>query len=607
MDTVTVEAADPSRIGGDVREAEADTSGSGASRPSAARRLAARLARRTTRDPVVLVAAALVLLPTIAAIVSALRNPWVPSDDWALLELQVRAVGTADTPLVGAWSRFGWDHPGPWPLYLLAAFYRLVPGEHGLLFAAAAVNLLAVGGCVAVALRRSRAQALVVLAGLAVLQRGMGIEALGDPWNPLLPILPFALYCLVCAELAVDRRPWMLPVAAGYASFAVQAHVGFAQPVVLVGLAAAGSAWWAPGRRARADAGADDRPAGGAGAGLRWRAALPTAIVLLVAWAPVLLDQVAGDGNVGMIVRWALGDEVGPDLGSLNEGRLPADRVAGAASWLLDPFGPWLGNDDHPVAFGFELLGDRPPALGLWVPLVLAGSVLLATRAADAVERRRIIGAVVVAAAGVVATVTDLATAQGAPVLWPFRWVSVVVMLVWISGGWAVTAALSDALRRRHGWAPTAVARRAAVAGMLALVVVPVVATVWRGSLGHRPVENASDELLRLAPAIVEHARDEEVVVANSTVMLGAVDLGLPVVLARAGIPWVERDDPRAGGHAQLGILRAADLEGMHGVAVARGDAEILARSRPRGGGDPDAELLLLRIDSGPPDPGPDR
>src|SRR3712207_8448963 len=30
--------------------------------------------------------------------------------DWALLEVRVRDVGSSETPLVGAYSRFGWNH-----------------------------------------------------------------------------------------------------------------------------------------------------------------------------------------------------------------------------------------------------------------------------------------------------------------------------------------------------------------------------------------------------------------------------------------------------------------------------------------------------------------
>ncbi len=279
--------------------------------------------RPTWKDPLVLVAAVLVLVPTVAAMASALRNPYYPTNDWALLELQVRAVGTGDTPLIGVWSRFGWDHPGPWPLYLMALPYRLVPGEHGLLFGASAVNFAAVACCAGLALRRERAQALVLLVGLAVLQRGLGIAGLTDPWNPILPILPFALYCLLCIELAVGPRRWMLPAAVAAGSFVVQAHLGFAQPVVIVGAAsfavwfvrrrreAAGSAALGPeatGTSPPGDTTSDAR--GVRGGRLRrrrggrtsrplWRRALPTAIVFAVLWAPVALDQVAGRATSG--------------------------------------------------------------------------------------------------------------------------------------------------------------------------------------------------------------------------------------------------------------------------------------------------------------------
>ena len=47
-------------------------------------------------------------------------------------------------------------------------------------------------GVPALALRRPRAQALVVLVGLAILERGLGVAGLSDPWNPILPIIPFA-------------------------------------------------------------------------------------------------------------------------------------------------------------------------------------------------------------------------------------------------------------------------------------------------------------------------------------------------------------------------------------------------------------------------------
>lgn len=588
-------------------------------------------------------AAALVLVPTVAAMVSALRTPWAPTNDWALLELQVRAVGTADTPLLGAWSRFAWDHPGPWPFYLLALPYRLVPSEHGLLFAAAALNFVSIAACAAVALRRPRAQALVVLLGLAALQKGLGIAGLLDPWNPIQPILPFALYCLVCIELAVAPRGWMVPVAAAAGSFAIQAHVGFSQPVVLVGVVAfalsrlqaadaSGSRWrwcprpwrsvvgslrstmrsWPRSLRSVMRSAVRSWPQAIRSAArsvwrlrLRWRAALPTAIVLVLAWAPAAIDQVVGSGNAGKLARWAAGDDLGRGMGDLTEGRLPAGRVAGAASWLLDPVGIWLGRDDHTVAFGFDLLGERPVRLLLWLPVALAGVLAVGAVAARRGDRRPILCAAGIATAGVVATVTDLATARGAPVLWPFRWVAVVVMLVWVSIGWAVIAAIGAWARTGRlavvGARGRALLRGTAAGALVALAAALVAATLWRGSLGQRPADALSDPIMRLVPAIVEHASNEELVVANSEIMIDEVDLGLPVILDRAGIPWIEMDDPRADGRPRYLLTRAAALEGLVGWAVDSGGAEVLASSGSRRPGEaPGTEVVLIRIEPEP-------
>jgi len=544
--------------------------------------------RRRRIDPVICVAAALVLVPTIAAMVSALRNPWAPTNDWALLELQVRDVGTGDTPLVGAWSRFSWDHPGPLMFYALAAFYRLVPAEHGLLFAAAAVNFVAVAGAAAVTLTHTRGRALVTLACLGLLQLGLGIVGLSDPWNPTLPILPFALYALVCVEIALGRRRWALPVAAGLAAFVVQAHVGFAQPVAGMLVAALGLRWWT-GRRAPAN-----RPAETDHRRPWWRTALPTVVVVLLTWLPVLIDQVAGSGNLGRIARWTAGGDAGRGANSLTEGRMPAGQAARAASWLLDPFGLWLGRFEPVDVFGLDLLGARPPLRLLWLA-VIAGAVVLLARRAGAVDRPPLVGAGVVALAGVVATVGDLVTARGAPVFWPFRWVSVVVMLVWMTVGWAAVAAVAAVatIDRR----PSGTVVRAAGAVGVALVALPVALTVWHGSLGEQPAQGASGPLLRLAPAIVEEGRRHPLVAANTEDMLVEADLGLPVVLERAGIAWVERNDPRAAELPKLFVRRAAALDGIVGEFIEQGEVDLLARSGPpRPGEPPDSELILVVV-----------
>jgi hypothetical protein len=550
------------------------------------------VAVRAWRDPIALAAAALMLVPSIVAAVSALRHPWIPTNDWALIELRVRDVGTGDTPLLGPWSRFGWRHPGPLMFYVLALPYRLVPADRGLLFATACVNLAATLGYALVVLRHRRMQAVVALVGLAVLQRGMGIDQLGDPWNPTILIVPFCLYLVLCLEIATGRQRWPVPVAAGVASFVIQSHVGLAQPVLLLGVVALGLRWYF----GRQD-GAGSRPPGRGAwvawvARVRWRAVVPTAAVLGLAWLPPLVDQVGGEGNLGLLFRWARGEDIGGGMGILTEGRLSADRIVRGAAWLLDPIGFWVGRFRPINAFGSLLLGQGRAVTLLWVPLVLGLAVLAVRRAPVlAAYRRPALAAAILAATGVVALFTDLSTAEGAPVFWPFRWAAAIVMLIFVTAGWVVAGAAAE----RFPWldeVPPVRGTRLAGAAMVAAVAVPVALAAWRGPVGRQPMQPDSEALLRLRPTIEAEAGREDLVVANTTDLLNDKDLGLPVVLERAGIDWVEIDDPRAAGHHRYSVVPASAIRGgVLQAAVAMGQLELLARSGPPA----ETELVLVR------------
>ena len=76
--------------------------------------------------------------------------------------------------------------------------------------------------------------------------------------------------------------------------------------------------------------------------------------------------------------------------------------------------------------------------------------------------------------------------------------------------------------------------------------------------------------------------------------MLEPIDLAVPVILDRAGIGWVELDDPRGDRHSQLSLIPARVLDGLLGELIRRGDAEIVARSGPRRPGEA-TEVVLVR------------
>src|SRR5204863_8532264 len=137
--------------------------------------------------------------------------------------LPIRDVGTSHTPLLGAWSRWGWAHPGPWLFWLLAPFDKVF-GDTGTLLGMAIINAAAAVSVVWVAQRRAGSH-FAVLAGLAValLTNSLGLTVLFDPWNPWAGFLPFVLlvflvWAIICGDLV------MVPVAVGVGSFVVQAH-----------------------------------------------------------------------------------------------------------------------------------------------------------------------------------------------------------------------------------------------------------------------------------------------------------------------------------------------------------------------------------------------
>ena len=93
------------------------------------------------------------LAPTIVAALSLLGRHWHPAADLAIQVLQIDDVGGRHTPLTGAHSRYGWDHPGPLLFWLLAPFDWLF-GTTGILVGVAVLNAAAIVGALVVARRR---------------------------------------------------------------------------------------------------------------------------------------------------------------------------------------------------------------------------------------------------------------------------------------------------------------------------------------------------------------------------------------------------------------------------------------------------------------------
>jgi len=95
-----------------------------------------------------------VLVPYLVLAVARLGTDWFPVQDQAVLDMRTRDVlAASNIPLVGAFSRFGWSHPGPIWFYLLAPF-RAALGPTGLIVGS--IILFGAGIATAVVLVRRR-------------------------------------------------------------------------------------------------------------------------------------------------------------------------------------------------------------------------------------------------------------------------------------------------------------------------------------------------------------------------------------------------------------------------------------------------------------------
>jgi hypothetical protein len=227
----------------------------------------------------------------------ALRDPrWYPSLDYAMIELRVRDVATSDTPMVGLAGRIhGYgqqgSHPGPVSFWVLWPAYKLF-GSSGwaLQVSAAAVNLVAFGAALWIAVRRGGRGVLLGAAGaLSLLMLGYGIDRLTEPWNPYMPMLWWVVFLLAVWSVVCDDLV-LLPVAVFAGSFCAQTHIPYVGLVggmlVFVAVVLGVRAWRADIWRRRCLAG--------------WSAA--SLGVLGAIWLPPVIDEVRrSPGNLAIL------------------------------------------------------------------------------------------------------------------------------------------------------------------------------------------------------------------------------------------------------------------------------------------------------------------
>ncbi|MBU3700939.1 MAG: hypothetical protein FGM58_02685 [Acidimicrobiia bacterium] len=394
--------------------------------------------RALGRSPLLAVVVALVIAAATWLVVRTFALDWHPMGDYRNLQFRVADVGGAHTPLVGPWSRFDWNHPGPWVFWLLAGPYRVF-GDAGILLGAAAVNLASIVAAIAVSRGAGRRWTLVVAVTAALLCGGIGLGGLADPWNPYLVVLPtFAMGVGAWRAIDGSRAGALLAVIAG--SFAAATHFGSvplaASMVGLVALVLVWRAWRGPDR---------DRDV---------RTLLWCALAGLVLWLPPLIEQVTSSpGNLRLLTSFVL--EGGRDgVNGFGSGlRIMARSFGGTFDWITG-HSPSLAND----------LLATPWAIPLAL-LALAVAVVVAVRRRDRTGLN-------LCAVAAVATIIELAAMSRIsgplfPALVRTTWS--VAALVWMA---VLGVAVGAVAARRDGERRMGVALTAVLAVALAALLV---------------------------------------------------------------------------------------------------------------------------------------
>lgn len=389
------------------------------------------LSRRVHRDSVVatparrhrdrrkiaaVVVTALVVAPIMWTALHAAVSHWIPTGDWAVIELHTRDVGTSATPLVGPYSRFGWNHPGPMLYWFLALPYRLSGSSSAsLLVGAALLNIIAVAGTGWFAWRRGGLRLVAIsMCGTALVVHHMGTRMLEDPWNPSITVLPLALF-MMASWSAIEGDVYGPVVTAVTGSFLVQSHIGFAPIIVPLGIAS--TIVFARGTR-------------------RMRPVVIAAATAALLWSPTLIDQIFVSGNMGDVFRYfATSRHVTAGIG----------YGIGAVARELGNVGPWLGT-----------LEPLDPVDGHLIPASIAGlSIPLSAFVAAFVAARRCGARSAARFQVVVATATFigiLSIARITPPVFNYlvRWMWPLAMLWWVATIWSASCAVSAALAARR-------------------------------------------------------------------------------------------------------------------------------------------------------------
>jgi hypothetical protein len=511
------------------------------------------------------------LSPVIVVVATRWGRDYMPVQDNAVMDLRVRDVWSSDVPLTGAYSRYGWSHPGPM-MYWLIAPLSLVFGKAAwaTLVGAALLQGAAIVWLARLAWRAGGLATVALwLAVGALAYSALGSSAVLEAWNPHIAFPFFTLFLLqtwlVCCG---DVKRLLGAVVVG--SFILQTHVGYA-PLVVASLGAALVFSWVD-LRARGDR-VRDLPVA------RW-----AVLALLVLWLPVVIEpMVHPPGNLRQLADFFVGGGSGADVVGVGDG---TGLLAG--EFRVPP--PWFGG----TTLTDSVTNAARPAGAVWLLLPAA---LFAWAAVQAWKRRDRAGLRTVIFVGVVmaTALVALARTTGAPFPYLVYWRVTVATFTVLMSAWVVVRGL-QLLQTRAG-------RAVWLGALSAFVVVASVGLAVDVADHPRAVAPYESVTRQFVDELTAKGEPQRRVIARFVgSALGGVHAGIVDELDRRGTPvFVDDQPPYAFGYDRAARVDDVDefwyvVEDGHALSLLtqRPGASVLVRTTPLNEAD-EAEVLDLQ------------
>lgn len=348
-------------------------------------------------------------------------NDWKYWSDAALEILRSRDVGS-HTPLLGAYSRYEWSHPGPWLFFLLAIPTKIfVDPSLGAAVFSLLIKWVPLSGCVYFLTKRLGVATATVFVVFANIFLVFHRDSIWTIWNPTIGLGLFLLHSIIAFSW---KSNWTLIVSIALTSLLVQFHIGYlvlsatitlfvfliqfehsrTQPIIKI-----------------------------------LKNNLYATAVLIALWITTLIDQLWGSKNWSSLISFFVTDN---DSGSIKTG---LSQSLGIVSWQYFPISSWNGVTD------FDFLANALTRSPIWLFLVLF--LILVLLKVTRVAHKNFFWAFLLDFVLIITAV--IAIAQSRPPTYPylFSWISTTALLHWtLVAGFVIQSVSRQVVRLTKGF-----------------------------------------------------------------------------------------------------------------------------------------------------------